>query len=116
MFLFLNRRFLRGDSNEGDGPGLRIYAIAYLIFLYAPIILLPLFAFNDATIIAFPLTGLHHQVVRRDVGRTRSCITALKNSLIVGVLDLGAGDHPGHLCRPRLDALRLSAARAGSWG
>ena len=36
---------------------LRIYAIAYLIFLYAPIILLPIFAFNDATIIAFPLSG-----------------------------------------------------------
>ena len=36
---------------------LRIYTLAYLLFLYAPIILLPLFAFNDATIIAFPLSG-----------------------------------------------------------
>lgn len=36
---------------------LKIYAIIYLVFLYAPIILLPLFAFNDATIIAFPLSG-----------------------------------------------------------
>lgn len=40
---------------------LRIYAIAYLVFLYAPIILLPLFAFNDATIIAFPLSGFTTQ-------------------------------------------------------
>jgi spermidine/putrescine transport system permease protein len=39
------------------GGGLRVYAIVYLAFLYAPIILLPLFAFNDSTIIAFPLTG-----------------------------------------------------------
>jgi spermidine/putrescine transport system permease protein len=38
-------------------PGLRIYAVAYLIFLYAPIVLLPLFAFNDNKIIAFPLSG-----------------------------------------------------------
>lgn len=38
-------------------PALRIYAVAYLIFLYAPIILLPLFAFNDNKIIAFPLSG-----------------------------------------------------------
>ncbi|MGL4319777.1 MAG: ABC transporter permease [Paracoccaceae bacterium] len=38
-------------------PGLRIYAFAYLIFLYAPIFLLPLFAFNDNKIIAFPLSG-----------------------------------------------------------
>jgi spermidine/putrescine transport system permease protein len=40
-----------------SGTGFRIYAIIYLIFLYAPIILLPLFAFNDSTIIAFPLSG-----------------------------------------------------------
>jgi spermidine/putrescine transport system permease protein len=39
------------------GNGLRVYAIAYLVFLYAPIALLPLFAFNDGTIIAFPLQG-----------------------------------------------------------
>ncbi len=38
-------------------PGLRAYAIGYLIFLYAPIVLLPIFAFNDSRIIAFPLTG-----------------------------------------------------------
>ncbi len=36
-------------------PGLRAYAILYLVFLYAPITLLPLFAFNDAVVIAFPL-------------------------------------------------------------
>lgn len=39
------------------GNGLRIYAIAYLLFLYAPILLLPVFAFNSGTIIAFPLKG-----------------------------------------------------------
>jgi len=37
--------------------GLGIYAVAYLVFLYLPVVLLPLFAFNDATIIAFPLSG-----------------------------------------------------------
>ena len=36
---------------------LRIYAICYLLFLYAPIVLLPIFAFNKGTIIAFPLSG-----------------------------------------------------------
>lgn len=39
------------------GSGLRVYAIAYLIFLYAPIALLPIFAFNDSKVIAFPLQG-----------------------------------------------------------
>jgi spermidine/putrescine transport system permease protein len=38
-------------------PGLKIYAVIYLIFLYAPIILLPLFAFNNSKVIAFPLSG-----------------------------------------------------------
>ena len=33
------------------------YAVLYLIFLYAPVILLPLFAFNDSAIIALPLSG-----------------------------------------------------------
>lgn len=36
---------------------LGIFAVLYLVFLYAPIILLPIFAFNDGTIIAFPLQG-----------------------------------------------------------
>jgi spermidine/putrescine transport system permease protein len=40
-----------------NSPGLRAYTILYLIFLYAPIALLPLFAFNDAVVIAFPLGG-----------------------------------------------------------
>lgn len=39
------------------GPSLKIYAIAYLLFLYAPIALLPVFAFNDSKVIAFPLSG-----------------------------------------------------------
>jgi len=36
---------------------LRTYAVLFLAFLYGPVILLPVFAFNDAAIIAFPLSG-----------------------------------------------------------
>jgi spermidine/putrescine transport system permease protein len=36
---------------------LRAYVIAFMAFLYAPILLLPVFAFNDGTVIAFPLDG-----------------------------------------------------------
>lgn len=65
-------------------PALRIYALVYLVFLYAPILLLPLFAFNDGTIIAFPLKGFtlewFNQMFANDtLGR------ALKNSLIIAV-------------------------------
>ena len=66
------------------GGWFKVYTIAYLIFLYAPIALLPIFAFNDATVIAFPLSG----------GTTRwfgklweepELHRALKNSLIIAV-------------------------------
>ena len=38
-------------------PMLRIYTIAYLVFLYTPILILPIFAFNNSTAVAFPLRG-----------------------------------------------------------
>jgi spermidine/putrescine transport system permease protein len=43
------------------GSAAKIYTIFYLIFLYAPILLLPLFAFNSSEIIRFPLTGFTTQ-------------------------------------------------------
>jgi spermidine/putrescine transport system permease protein len=36
---------------------LAAYAALYLLFLYGPVLLLPLFSFNDSIFIAFPLTG-----------------------------------------------------------
>ena len=36
---------------------LALYAVGYLIFLYAPVLLLPLFSFNDSIFVAFPLKG-----------------------------------------------------------
>ncbi len=67
------------------GGGLRIYAIAYLLFLYAPIILLPLFAFNDATIIAFPLKGFTTQWFGQLVDNS-ALATAVRNSLFIAVV------------------------------
>ena len=64
---------------------LRIYAIAYLVFLYAPIILLPLFAFNDATIIAFPLSGFTTEWFQQ-LMTTQALHRAVQNSLFIAVL------------------------------
>jgi spermidine/putrescine transport system permease protein len=64
--------------------GLRLYAIIYLIFLYAPIVLLPMFAFNNSKVIAFPLSGFTTEWFSQmwaDVQLFRS----LKNSMIVSV-------------------------------
>ncbi len=63
---------------------LRGYALFYLVFLFAPIILLPLFAFNDATIIAFPLSGF----TTRWFGELAGNVTlhrAVQNSLVIAV-------------------------------
>ena len=46
----------RSTRHEG-GRGLAIYALVYLAFLYVPVLLLPLFSFNDSAFIAFPLSG-----------------------------------------------------------
>lgn len=36
---------------------LTVYAVGFMLFLYLPVLFLPLFSFNDSTIVAFPLKG-----------------------------------------------------------
>ncbi len=62
--------------------GLKIYTICYLIFLYAPILLLPLFAFNNSKVIAFPLSGFTTQWFVQ-MWNDETLWKALKNSMIV---------------------------------
>ena len=71
-------------SKTFQGGGLRIYTIFYLLFLYAPIILLPLFAFNSGTIIAFPLQGFSTKWFVQMWGNP-TLRTALGNSLIIAL-------------------------------
>ncbi|AUH34685.1 ABC transporter permease [Paracoccus tegillarcae] len=67
-----------------QGSGLRIYALLYLVFLYAPILLLPVFAFNSGTIIAFPLKGFTTEWFGQMWGNATLRL-ALRNSLIIAV-------------------------------
>ncbi len=60
------------------------YAYAFLLFLYAPILLLPIFAFNDAKIIAFPLTGFTTHWFAQ-LAHEPALHQALKNSAIIAV-------------------------------
>jgi spermidine/putrescine transport system permease protein len=69
---------------KGQGRGLQAYALLYLLFLYAPIILLPLFAFNSGTIIAFPLQGFTTNWFAQ-MWANATLRTALTNSLIIAV-------------------------------
>lgn len=69
---------------SGRGHGLHAYALLYLLFLYAPIFLLPLFAFNSGTVIAFPLKGFTTDWFAQ-MWTNPTLRRALTNSLIIAV-------------------------------
>lgn len=64
---------------------LRGYTVIYLIFLYAPILLLPLFAFNASTIIAFPLQGFTTEWFK-ELLTIDALHGAVRNSLFIAVV------------------------------
>lgn len=66
------------------GGWLKAYTLAYLVFLYAPIALLPLFAFNDSQIIAFPLQGFSTRWFR-ELATVSALHDAVLNSLFIAV-------------------------------
>ncbi|MGI9461811.1 MAG: ABC transporter permease [Alphaproteobacteria bacterium] len=51
------KKSTKSIDGKKDNTILRRYAIGYLIFLYAPIIFIPLFSFNIGSIVAFPIEG-----------------------------------------------------------
>lgn len=65
--------------------GLLFYALAYLAFLYVPVLVLPVFSFNNSEFIAFPLSGftVRWYVVLASDGAMQH---ALGNSLKVGIV------------------------------
>jgi spermidine/putrescine transport system permease protein len=64
---------------------LLLYAFAYLAFLYGPVLVLPIFSFNNSEFIAFPLSGL---TLRWYAGLAADSAMqhALGNSLKVGIV------------------------------
>jgi spermidine/putrescine transport system permease protein len=63
-------------------PFLRSYTLLYLLFLYGPILLLPIFAFNDSKVVAFPLQGLTTQWFG-EMWADQNLWNAAQNSLII---------------------------------
>jgi len=63
---------------------LQIYAILFILVLYLPVLFLPLFSFNDAIYVRFPLEGFTTQWHVDLAGRDQ-LLNALFNSLKVGV-------------------------------
>ena len=66
------------------GWGLTTYAILFIAFVYGPVLILPLFSFNDSTFATFPLAGFttRHYVEMWGQG---PMIAALVKSLKIGL-------------------------------
>ncbi len=78
------------NAIETRHRGLGLYAIAYVVLLYAPVLLLPVFSLNDSVFIAFPLSGFTLKWYSAMAADTEMRI-ALSNSLIVAaVASLGS--------------------------
>jgi spermidine/putrescine transport system permease protein len=49
---------IRAAKRMGDPGGLlAVFAVAYLLFLYIPVLFLPIFSFNDSVFVTLPLQG-----------------------------------------------------------
>lgn len=62
-----------------------LYALLFTVFLYGPVLLMPLFSVNDGIFAVFPLKGftLRHYA---DMAANGSMLEALKDSLVVAVI------------------------------
>ena len=84
LFLWSVGRLRRAAASSSGSRRPQAYAVFYLVFLYLPVLLLPIFSFNDSIYVALPLKGLTLQWWREIVAQT-GMHDALVNSLIVGV-------------------------------
>jgi spermidine/putrescine transport system permease protein len=64
--------------------GLAAYAVAYLAFLYGPVLLLPVFSFNDSIYVSLPLKGFTLEWYQQMLD-TPDLFAALRASLQVGI-------------------------------
>jgi spermidine/putrescine transport system permease protein len=71
-------------SINSSSRWLRSYTIVYLVFIYMPVFLLPLFSFNDGIYVAFPMKGFTLKWWAEMVTQT-SMLKALWHSFIVAV-------------------------------
>ena len=68
---------------------LMIYALLFLVFLYIPVLFLPLFSLNDSQFIAFPLKGFTlrwYQAMLADEALQNSLLNSIKVGLSVSAI------------------------------
>jgi ABC-type spermidine/putrescine transport system permease subunit II len=114
LLLLVVRRLSGGAASAGEytrrweprrSPALTLYAVGFMLFLYAPIALLVLFAFNDASYVGFPITGLTTRWFSA-VFSNPQLTDALQTSLSVAAVAVSASVVLGTLA-----AIQLSRAR-----
>lgn len=64
---------------------LLLYAVVYMIFIYAPVLLLPLFSFNDSIYITFPLKGFTFKWYQ-EMANNPALLASLRASVEVGAV------------------------------
>jgi spermidine/putrescine transport system permease protein len=90
---------------------LLLYALAYLAFLYVPVLVLPVFSFNDSQFIAFPLTGFTTRWYA-GLAADSAMLHALGNSLKVGIVTALLSTLLGLLAAKAATGYRLRGAGA----
>jgi spermidine/putrescine transport system permease protein len=70
-------------GKTGNRP-LAVYAVLYLVFLYVPVLFLPVFSFNDSLYISFPLKGFTLQWYR-EMMHNDALLRSLMNSIKVAL-------------------------------
>ncbi len=63
---------------------LRLYAVFFILFLYGPVLLMPVFSLNDSNFATFPLQGFTTKHYG-EMASNLSMMMALENSLKVGI-------------------------------
>jgi spermidine/putrescine transport system permease protein len=69
-------------ASRNGRRSLRVFFVLLLVFLYAPILVLVIFSFNDSTVVSFPLSGFTLRWYRQFLSNP-SLLHSLRTSLIV---------------------------------
>jgi spermidine/putrescine transport system permease protein len=81
---------IRAAKRMGDPSGLLgLFAIAYLLFLYIPVLFLPIFSFNDSIFVAFPLKGFTtkwYEQAFADQGMLRALTASLQVGAVASII------------------------------
>jgi spermidine/putrescine transport system permease protein len=89
---------------------LRSYTVGYLIFIYLPVFFLPVFSFNDAIYVAFPMKGFTLRWWQEMVQQT-GMLKALWNSFAVAVPVSIISTTLGMCAAKALTSYRLAGAK-----